>query len=90
MKTHTLTSKDGKYTITLREPLFDDYVMAAAELMLPSGRTSVAKAGKSIIETCAIDGDFEEVKKENAKYMFYFSMKAYELIEDIDIEVKKN
>ena len=84
-----IKNKDSKeLSCVIREPGFDEYVMAISAIRLPGGGISMAKGGKFLLDTCWISGD-EEIRKD-AKMLYTASIQAASLLEIYDSDIKKN
>jgi hypothetical protein len=93
----TITIQDNgvERVLVLREPGFDE--LAAAFNVFTAGYSKtgvpdVAKAGKIIIDTCAIEGKSDKMffAANSGKLLFSAALKASELVEYFEAELKKN
>ncbi|MCP3682137.1 MAG: hypothetical protein GY861_05540 [bacterium] len=76
-----------EYSCNLREPGFEELSNALVNMSRQDGRVNRAAGGKFLLVTCWEDGD--EIIKQNPKMLLSASLKAAELVDIYDSEIKK-
>lgn len=94
--TITVKDKEGiEYKMVLREPGFSELSLAYNAYLsgFAAGKTGmpdIPKAGKILIDLCLIEAESDKVFATNELMLFNAALKAAEIVETFDTELKKN
>jgi hypothetical protein len=96
--TITVTVEDKTYEMVLREPGFEELSLAYNALLSgmangQSGIPNLSKAGKVLIDTCIDQNQSDKMfydMKMGGKLMLSADIKAAQIVEVFDAELKKN
>lgn len=86
----TITHKDSEIIIPMREPTFEELAAAFMALTRPKGGTDIAGAGRVLLKACADYSKTPDIVWKNPKLEFSAALKAAELIEIYEGDLKKN
>jgi hypothetical protein len=85
-----ITHNDTEIIIPMREPTFEEMSAAFMALTRVKGSTDIAGAGRVLLKACADYSKTPDAVWKNPKLEFSAALKASELIEIYEGELKKN
>lgn len=85
-----ITHNETEIVIPMREPTFEEMSAAFMALTRIKGNTDIAAAGRVLLKSCADYAKTPDIVWKNAKLEFSAALKAAELIEIYEADLKKN